>query len=1574
MTDQIANERILIALRDARKKIEARNEAIAIVGMAGRFPGAENIDDFWEMLAEGRVGTRTLTPEELQASGIPEELFNRIDYIPTWSSFNDPDCFDAAFFGYSPSEAKLLDPQHRVFLECAWNALEHAGYDSNRYAEDTDGNIGVFAGAALNSYVINLHNDAHTQKNTDKVQAVVSNVLGLMATRVSYHLNLTGPSCGVQTGCSTSLVAIHQACRSLLDNECDMALAGGVTVSEVKPQGYLYQEGSISSPDGLCRAFDAQGKGTVFGNGVGVLILKRLSKAQADGDSIYAVIRGTAVNNDGADKVGLIAPSVSGQASVISSALKTAQIDPATLSYIEAHGTGTDLGDPIEVSALHKALNPVFNKTGGHCAIGSVKTNLGHLDAAAGVAGMIKTILALHNQAIPKSLNYTTPNPNIEFNAGPLQVNTQLIPWPVTDTPRRAGVSSFGMGGTNAHAILEESPLRTKSSSELPARQWQLLPLSACSDKALQTLTVNLATQLHKESDLDLSSVAFTLQQGRRTMDRRQFAVANTLADAIECCSGQSKVNGCPIKLAKASDSQIAFLFPGQGSQYVGMAQALYQSEPVFRVALDECVNILSPHLSLLHLLYSSEASDDDKNTEIMQTSNAQPILFSVEYALAKMWLAWGVEPQAMIGHSIGEYVAACLAGVFSLEDALTLVVRRGQLMQRCARGGMLAVTLPEADLKILLEGSAKNVGYELAAVNSRQQCVISGTNENIQKIQLILQRKNISSTLLKTSHAFHSVAMEPILEAFEQAVASVQLNSPNMDIVSNVSGKVLSDEQAISPRYWMRQLRHCVRFGDGIKNLIDKGDWTTLEIGPGAILSRLMPKDRNGKNINTINTLANSNDENLSVTIALGDLWLAGVDINWSAYNENRPQQRIALPLYPFERQRYWVDLKSKKQTSSTSTEDNDEEEKCSDASKWYSIPTWQPSILISDVRSTTGVYLFIAEEVQREELKPFFETGKVNSDNIIWLSLKEDVATLTEKLSPHKKAATQVVYFLSQSKSTHGDNTLKVQPAIHNLLAILSATHKTLEQDMTFTLVSSGAWRLAGSEVVQPEQAALNGLLQVAGQELEGLRTRQIDLEVGHSLSSSHILLHQSLQKELQQPWGQDTRIIALRNGQRWLRNYQEVILPKTQGEHPVLRKQGTYLIIGDLTQGLGMVFAQGLFQHYGARLVLVGEQQLPRETEWEQWLATHGPKHPTSIFIRTLQCLRLDGADIHLLRGDIGDQDWLKTSLLQASMQFGDIHGAFYVDEMGDRSSCTIEKTTEQECQRIIGKRLAGVQTLAQVLGLSRFECLDFVVLQSSLSTIVGGAGFGVYATANSALDAIASEQTNAVPWLSINWDAVHNDIMAVKESENTVSATALMATALSVDEAWQAMDRILAQTNLNQVIVSPRNLKIRLDTAFDPELKAQGNKTDTNNPQDHSRPDIETPYLEPRTLTEQIVAKAMGDLLGINQVGALDDFFDLGGHSLLAIQAITRLRKEFGVELPMRALLFEARTVEGIANLIDKGQQKKQTEIEKQKRVIQATTTENNTEDDDLEALLNDVENMTTEEAQRKLESE
>ncbi len=883
-------------------------DGIAIVGMAARLPGADTPAEFWANLCNGRESISRFAPEAMEDSFGPD-VRNAPEYVRARPILEDVENFDAAFFGMHAREAELTDPQHRVFLECCWQALEDAGYDPARY----DGAIGVFAGSSMNTYFLNnvcaeraVIEEFTSNYQLGKYTMLVGASQDFLATRVAYKLNLRGPAVTVQTACSTSLLAVAQACQSLLLYQSDMVLAGGVSITFPQKRGYLYQEGGMASRDGHCRTFDADASGTIFGSGAGVVVLKRLEEALADGDHIYAVIKGSAVNNDGAGKVGFTAPSVDGQATVIATAQAVAGVDARSIGYVECHGTATPLGDPIEFAGLLKAFRTSTQEV-GFCALGSAKSNVGHLDAAAGVTGLIKAALALKHGQLPPTLHFRSPNPRIDFASSPFFVNASLIDWPQRGQSRRAGVSAFGVGGTNVHVVVEEPPTLLPA---LPAGRRQLLLLSARSESALVQARAGLAAHLRANPGLPLEDVAYTLQLGRQAFAYRSTIHCATTDEAAALLATAPFAATPPAR----ESAGVAFMFPGQGSQYQGMGGDLYRHEAVYRRHVDECADILQSTmgLDLRPLLYGDERAAD-RDDPLRATCLAQPAIFVTEYALARLWMAWGLQPCGMVGHSIGEFVAACVAGVIRLEDALDVVAARGRLMQALPPGGMLAVRLPEAKLLPMLGDE-----LDLAAVNGPSLCVAAGPLEAIAALEVRLGAGDVMARRLHTSHAFHSRMMDPAVDALADRLASIALSPPTLPYVSTVTGDWIRPEEATSPTYWARHCRLPVRFAAALATLARAPTPVLLEVGPGRALttlaSQILASDSVGHGprqavLASLPDAARESRDDVSMCEALGRLWTAGVAPDWTAVHAPATPHRVSLPTYPFERKRHWID-----------------------------------------------------------------------------------------------------------------------------------------------------------------------------------------------------------------------------------------------------------------------------------------------------------------------------------------------------------------------------------------------------------------------------------------------------------------------------------------------------------------------------------------------------------------------------------------------------------------------------------------------------------------------------------------
>jgi acyl transferase domain-containing protein len=1399
---------------------------IAIIGMTGRFPGAPDLDTFWNNLKQGVESISTYSDEQLKQLGVEPELLNHPHYVKAGAHLEDMDQFDAEFFGFNPREAEILDPQQRLFLEAAWEALEQAGYDSEQYS----GAIAVYGGAAINSYLLNLYTNSTIQETVSPYQLFLSSDKDFLTTRVSYKLNLKGPSVDIQTACSTSLVAVHIACQSLLSGECDLALAGGVAVSQ--QTGYLYQEGGIYSPDGHCRAFDANAQGTVSGSGLGIVVLKRLDEAVRDRDTIHAIIKGSAINNDGGLKVSYTAPSLEAQAQVIRTAQMMAEVEPETIAYIEAHGTGTALGDPIEIAALTQ----VFGNA-NPCAIGSVKTNIGHLDTAAGIASLIKTTLALKHAQIPPSLHFQQPSPHIDLAS--FHINTQLTDW--QDKTRRAGVSSFGIGGTNAHIILESAPPAVPPA---PARSHQLLLLSAKTPTALDSATDRLIHHLQNH-DINLADVAHTLHIGRRAFDYRRHAVCATPADAIAALtSAQDRPH-------RASHRAIAFMFPGQGSQYMGMGRDLYQTELSFCTAFDRCCDLLKPYLELdlRDVLYA-----EDSATDLTATAIAQPVLFAVEYALAQLWLSWGIEPEAMIGHSIGEYVAACLAGVFSLEDALKIVALRGRLMQQQQPGSMLSVALSVADLQPWLKEFEGEI--TIAAINAPELSVVSGTVDAIAQLQQKLG--TISSRLLHTSHAFHSPQMDSVLPPFLAAVQSLSLHPPRIPFISNVTGTWITDADATDAQYWAQHLCQPVRFSEGINHL---SEMLLLEVGAGQTLSTFA-KQTLGIEAKTFSSLHHAQEKIGDVEYLLniaGQLWTCGANIDGTQFYQDQSRSRVPLPTYPFERQRYWVSANNLNSSAVS----------ISSQKEWLYESTWKRDRPSSTPDLTTPLRWLLFTDASPLGVS-LTQTLEQSGQDVVTVSKGDRFAQSAYRsftLDPHQANQYSDLLQDLQLRELLPDRILylwSLESELENLL-FLTQSIAPLNHPIRLTVITNQAQDVTGEEAIDPTQAAVLGFCSVISQEYPHLSYQCIDLHISGEYPLVHQILSEAVSPEV-------IPVVAYRGHYRWQQSF--VSATQDSSHHPRLSSEAHYLIVGDSQTGLGKVWAAALTQHLQAKITIVGSEPLPEG---------------------------------HFIAADITNLDEMEAAIAQAEAESGAIHGVFYSTPMSNaRSMALISELTSDHWEYNLQTKVKGLTVLAAVL---QQRSPAFCLLQSSLSSVVGGLGLAAYAAANRCIDSFVQQQmrrSSPTAWFSVNWDQ-----LASEANDSPGFAANLRELALSAAEVWTMTQQILSN-NSGQIIVSKTDLSTRIQQAAAPPAPPELNN--------HTRPNLAHEYIAPQTETEQAIAQIWQELLGIDRVGIHDSFFELGGHSLLAIQALSRLRSTFQVDLPMRSLLFEAPTVAGIAALV------------------------------------------------------
>ncbi|HEY0603584.1 MAG TPA: SDR family NAD(P)-dependent oxidoreductase [Herpetosiphonaceae bacterium] len=1357
--------------------------SIAIIGMAGRFPGANTIEQFWENLRDGKDSITHFDEAELDLAAIDAAELHSRQYVKARGILDNVEHFDAAFFDMSPREAQITDPQHRLFLECASEALEQAGYDPTRYS----GAIGLYGGAGANTYMLyNLAAAGRLHGTMNTFQSFIHNKHDHLTARVAYKLDLRGPVVTVQTACSTSLVAVVMACQSLLNSQSDIALAGGATISVPQKTGYLYHESGIGAPDGTCRPFDAEAQGTVGGNGVGLVVLKRLDEALADGDTIHAVIRGAAINNDGSDRIGYTAPGAESQAEVIGVAHMLAEVDPESIGYVEAHGTATPIGDPIEVQALTQAFRRRTEKN-QFCAIGSVKGNIGHLDTAAGVTGLIKTVLALKHRQIPPSIHFTQPNPHINFASSPFFVNDRLREWSPGATPRRAGVSSFGLGGTNAHLVLEEAPEPAPSG---PARAAQLLVVSARTDSALEQACIDLSRYLKDHPALNIADVAYTLQLGRRSFAHRRMLVCHDTAQAatmLEALVPEQVFS----RVQEPISRPLTFMFPGQGAQHVGMAAQLYATEPVFRAEIDRCCELLKPHLGcdLRSVLYPAAPGDAQTaktnghtpGAEILeQTQYAQPALFVIEYALAKLWMAWGLKPYALIGHSVGEYVAACLAGVFSLEDALMLVALRGQLIQQLPAGAMLVVPLSEEAVRPLL-----NERLALAAVNGPALCVVAGEQAAIDEFAAELTAQGLLPRTLHTSHAFHSHMMEPMLEQFAQAISRVKLQPPQMPYLSNVSGTWITAVEATDPQYWVRHIRQTVRFADGLAELLRDPDAVLLEVGPGRTLrtiARWHPhKKPNQFMLASLPHPQEPQDELTFLLHTIGHLWLSGIEIDWEAFYAHESRRRLPLPTYPFERQRHWIDFQGHAATPATHSLE-DALRKNPAIEEWFYQPTWQRSTevvaLDSQPAPVAETWLVFAGDDTGKQLAQRLSTI---AQNLIIVEPGAEFRRhdrLRYQVNPQRRADYEALLvelhaqLLLPQTIVHGWSLGTHEPLEHGFYSLLALAQALGTQRVTdpvrLLVLSDSAQEVLGGDLLNPEQATIFGPCLVIPREYPNIHCRSIDVAVPPPGSWQHNRLLDQLQRELTTATGDSA--VAYRGGNRWQRVYEPIRLEAPSA--PPLRQTGVYLITGGLG-GLGLTFAAHLGRRAAARLVLVGRSAFPARAEWDAWLATHAASDGTTRKIRQIQALEADGAEVLICQADVTDETQLRQVVELVHQRFGTIHGVIHA--AGVPAGGLAQLKQRDVAAQVLAPKIQGTHVLERIFAGTQ---LDFWLLCSSLTSVVGRLGQIDYTAANAFLDAFAHEHTarTGIPTIAVNWGAWDEVGMAAVPAQTPLSAPA------------------------------------------------------------------------------------------------------------------------------------------------------------------------------------------------------
>ncbi|MGH3813940.1 MAG: SDR family NAD(P)-dependent oxidoreductase [Pseudonocardiaceae bacterium] len=1463
---------------------------IAVIGLSCRFPGAGNETEFWANLEAGHESIREVSEEEYLAAGGDPAALHDPYLVRVESDFPDVDCFDARFFGYSRAEAEVLDPQQRVFLECGYHALENAGYHAAHYP----GSIGVYAGADESRYYFeNLYPWlARSSSSMAGFATQMANTSGLLPTRLSYHLGLRGPSVFVQTTCSTSLVSVHMACQDLLNYATDMALAGGVELNPALRRGYRYVPDGPFSPDGHCRAFSADAAGMSAGNGIGLVVLKRLADALADRDHVRAVIKGTAINNDGDRKVGLFAPSVQGQVEVIVAAQELAQVSAGEISYLEAHGTGTLIGDPIEVSALTEAFGRSTPRR-QFCALGSVKSNFGHLIAAAGIAGLIKTVLALEHKTIPPSLNFSRPNPLINFVDTPFWVVTTATPWQSDNGPRTAGVSSFGFGGTNAHTIVQEAPPRPVA-QQPPA--WSVLPLAAKTPAALETMAEELGGYLRAHPELGIADVAYTLQRRSGPFRHRSTTVCRSTDEAAELLLGGEFDTG----QAGTADRPVAFLLPGAGAHYERMGLDLYRSEPVYRTVIDRSTEILHPVLGydLRSVLYTGQDQPSD-GTALLDSdgtarrSAAYPAVVATEYALATLLLSRGVRPAGLLGHSLGEYAAACLAGVFSLEDVLPLVAERERLI--AAVGGLT--------LSVQLDAHQCAAQYlsgqlSLTAVNAPTSCVVSGPAQEVAQLETQLSADGVQHQRLRTPGAVHSALLDPGLDELATILGKIGLREPQLPFISSLTGTWITKEQATDPTYWVRQHRMTVQFADGLTALHAANQPVLLEVGPSHGLAKLAQLQL-GPDVLALSAMRHGYapyDDQQVLYRAIARLWTQGVPVDWAAVTE-QPGWRVPLPGYPFERERFWVAAPAARPGQDDPvgplprflgepSGPSDPEEPTS-AGRLHGV-SWRRCvdlvqldldvlvarrwIILSDQSALAREFADVLAQygVQPTVVIPGAEFRRVDAVSFVLApECTEHYDRLLDAVGRSGMPLRIVDFWASLATASDGLDLASTLGIAHGV--------SRSAQAVELCVVTCGAFGITGAERLIPRSACAVAASRTLALELPQVSAKIVDLDPAEAEGADLAQLVGGLLADFSHRGSSD--LVGHRAGHRWLQHFEP--LAAAELPEPPLRAGGVYLLTGGLGN-VGLRIAEYLVREYRARLVLLGrsasEEQVPA------WL-------------RDL------GGEIVVRRADVAYRALVKEILQETQQRFRAIHGVVHAAGVPGGGGIT-PLLGRDDVARGLQAKVAG--TCALVDGLRDIGAApDFVVLFSSVAALSGSPGQASYVAANAFLDTFARHASRdlGIPTVSINWSRW----LGLDTAGDAELHQDLVAAGMDVGAGMAAFESCLAAVPLGQVVVStlpPGELCRAVAAAAHPAAVPDADTT----------PEAADAGVRETSL-EREIAMIWEEALGVGGIGLHDSFFELGGHSLLALQIVQRCKERLNLAVTVHQL-FATRTVAGL----------------------------------------------------------
>lgn len=1463
------------------------NTDVAVIGMAMKAPGARNISEFWNNLKNGVESISHFTEDELLKAGIAKELLNDKKYVRVNSYLENKECFDYSFFGYIPDEARLMDPQTRVFHEVVWSALEDAGYDPLVY----DGFIGLYAGSSPN-LEWELFGKMSNQGKIDEFAANHLINKDFMASLIAHKFNLKGAVNTIETACSTSLVAIHRAVRSLLSGENNIAIAGGVSIYCSKNiRGYLHREGSPQSMDGRNRTFDEEASGTVGGEGAGVVVLKRLEDAIKDGDNIIAVIKGSAINNDGNRKVGYTAPSIDGQCEVIKITQKLAGVEPESISYVEAHGTATKLGDPIEIAALTQAFGKSEEK---YCAVGSVKSNIGHLDAAAGVAGFIKAALCINNRKLVPSLNFNKPNPNIHFEDTPFYVNTEYKDWKSKKYPLRASVSSFGIGGTNAHVILEEFQPAPSATFE---DEYKLLTITAKSEKALERYAIELTSFVEEETpDLNLSDLCYSIQLGRKEFEYRKSIVFTDKLDLIEKLKNDFEVQASGYV---GEDLRINFCFPGAGSQYINMGQQLYFGNEIVKSILDngfEQLKVLSG-LDYKEILMPS----DENDLRINDMLHAQPIIFLFDYAIAKLLISLGIKPDCMIGHSLGEYVAACVSGVFSFEDALKIVYRRSELIDTIEEGRMISVAISEENAK-----KYENEKISISAINGPQQIVFSTSLDSVDELVQQLEMDEVQYVILVATKAGHCWLMDSILEPFFKELSTVSLNPPKIPFVSNTTGEIITDLEATSPRYWVNHLRQQVKFSKGIQEMMKPGHKNLfIQVGAGHSLTSLVKQisaDSDECQIfKPVRSIKESVDDLSFLYGVIGELFKQGVSINWNVFYQNKNRKKISVPHYSFEKIK--LPLGEKVYEKAFMGELNQFSQKSSGELKdWLYFPVWKMSVLPRPerIQGNNSNKLFVIFSPSND----FFNELSLSLNKLDYHCLNVQVGSEFLQISesnycvnPKEEGHFEKLFALIQSSKNESieiiyawnlladaNNLLLTRENENSHLVYFSLIYisKQLKKftnlvDLRVTVLSKNLHQVIGNENIEYTQSLLMGIVNVIPQEYS-IPCRNIDFDF-EFLETNRLpqLIDEIISKEF-------SRIIALRYGIRWERDNQKN-QTEVDDRSISIKNKGIYFITGGLGN-VGMVISEHLIAKYDAKIVLCGRRDLDSELEVDE----------KDLWLKRLAKLRQMSQDVIYVQADVSNYEALSSAVIFAEKNVGQLNGVVHLAGNLDTGEFELlENTTYEKSFRLMRAKIDGINNLYDLF---KARNLDFLWATSSLASVVAGVSASAYSSANYYLEQFLIAKSIELP----NWKCIGlSEMLFTDEEINNESSSHRLG--LLPDEIFKIFEWSTGLPKNPVILETISDLNQRINKAYYAqnleEFEFEEIQIEEN--QKVSRPRLKNVYVPATTEVQLKLVKIIEDFLGTTSIGIEDNFFELGVDSLKGMIIINQIFKTFNLKI-------------------------------------------------------------------------